>query len=257
MVRRVDPLAIEPTARRPRRPLAIACGCVVLLVASQGLGVADGLERLRADLPVARTAASATVKVTDHGVPAMAPEPDPDQQPRTLLELFSSWVANDQVEAVDPPPPVKVEPQPVQDRTDPVVVPEGAERDAIVPIDPAPKVATGSNPPRLAGARGRADDWPAAPGIEPLSVVTIQLVSTSMVAASLWGKSPAAEPGPRDELDRFASASARRLERSPVPAPRRLVERAKPPLKAGRVSTSQEGVDFLMPIEPAAAPAIN
>jgi len=45
--------------------------------------------------------------------------------------------------------------------------------------------------------------------------------------------------------------------RPPIPAPRRLVERAKPPLKSGRVSTSQEGVDFLMPIEPAAAPAIN
>ncbi|WP_027135916.1 hypothetical protein [Geminicoccus roseus] len=236
--------------------MALGYGGVLLM--SPSLDAADNLERLQADISVARVPSSATVRVTDHGVPSVSPEPDPDQQPRTLLELFSSWVAKPDPTLDTPPPPVKVEPRPVQGRTELVVAPEGTERDAIVPIDPAPKIALTPSTPQLSGAASPSQIMRnGGPAAEPLSVLTIQLVSTSLVTASLWGKSPAAEEGPRDELDRFAAASARRLDRSPVPAPRRLVERARPPLNASRVSTSQEGVDFLRPIEPAAAPAIN
>jgi hypothetical protein len=35
------------------------------------------------------------------------------------------------------------------------------------------------------------------------------------------------------------------------------VERARPPLKAGRVTTLEDGVDHLIPVEPASGPIVN
>lgn len=225
------------------------------MLASSLIQAADGVELPRADAQPTPGGGASTVRVTDHGVPSVNPALEPNQQPRTFLELFSSWVVNEPREQTEPLPPVKVEPKPVQGRVELVVVPEGAERDAIVPIDPAPKIADSAVPvPRLSSARGDLENWASA---EPLSVLTMRLVSTSLVTASLWGKSVAAEAKQGDELDRLASSSARRLEQPMVPAPRRLVKRAKPPLKSNRVVTSDDGVDFLTPIEPAAAPAIN
>jgi hypothetical protein len=250
----------DPAARllMPRQWLSagLATCCLGVLMMSQTLGAADSLERLRADVPVGPR--SSAVKVTNHGVPAVAPNPDPGQQPRTLLELFSSWVKQDDATTGDPAPPVKVEPSPRMTQSGPMPEPEGTDRDAIVPIDPAPSAALVAATTPLDGMVGQFSLRPVGtPGAEPLSVLTNQLVSTSLVTAALWGKSSGPEEGPRDELDRLASPAARQLDRGPIPAPRRLVERARPPLKAGRVSTSQDGVDHLMPIEPASGPIIN
>ena len=202
-------------------------------------------------------APSPTVRATDHQVPTLAPRLVASEEPHTLLDLFSSWIGDDD-DPGDASAAVKVAPRPVDGPSDMVVVPEGAERDAIVPIDPAPKIAI-TPPivaPTLAGSRSAANGSSTAPvSPEPLGILTMRLVSTSLVAASLWGRSVSADEGQGDELDRFAAASARRLDRPHYPASRRLVERARPPLKAGRVITSKDGVDFLTPIEPAAAPA--
>jgi len=243
----------------PRQWLSagLATCCLGVLMMSQTLGAAGSLERLRADVPAGQ--GSSTVKVTDHGVPTVAPDPDPGQQPRTLLELFSSWVTQDDAASGDSAPPVKVEPSPRMTQSGPMPEPEGTDRDAIVPIDPVPSAAlvAATAPPGVAA--GQFGVRPAAaPGAEPLGVLTNQLVSTSLVTAALWGKSSGSEEGPRDELDRLASPAARQLDRASVPAPRRLVELARPPLKAGRVSTLQDGgVDHLIPVEPASGPIIN
>lgn len=231
---------------------------MVLLAAISQLDAADISERMSVGASSTRTP-SATVRVTDHAVPSVAPGSDADQQERTLLDLFSSWIGGDDDDDGDPAAAVKIEPMP-EGGTDLVVIPEGTDRAAIVPIDPAPKssAALPRQPPLLSASRGRADGWEAGLAEhEPLGVVTTQLVSTSLVTAALWGKSVSAEEEEGDELDRLARLSARRLERPMVLAPRRLVERAMPPLKAGRVITSQEGVDLLTPIGPAAASAIS
>ncbi len=241
----------------PRQWLSagLATCCLGVLMMSQTMG-AGSLERLRADVPV--VPGSSAVKVTDHGVPAVAPNPDPAQQPRTLLELFSSWVAPDDSTAGDPAPPVKVEASPRMTQQDRLPQPEGTDRDAIVPIDPAPSAALVAATAPAGGPAGQGGARPAGTlAAEPLGVLTNQLVSTSLVTAALWGKSSGAEEGPRDELDRLASPAARQLDRAAVPAPRRLVERARPPLKAGRVSTLQDGVEHLIPVEPASGPIIN
>ena len=229
-------------------------GCVGVLLASQTLVAADRLERLRADVPVTLDPQPA-VKVTTHEVPAVLPDSGGGGQPRTLLELFSSWVDSDHAQSAESTAPVKVEPPPVPVMRDPAAT-QDEPPDGVVPIDPAPKVATVPAPGVT--ALDPADGALAgAPGTEPLGVLTTELVPISLVTASLWGKSPAADDKPGDELDRLAAASARDLDRPAVPASRRLVERAKPPLKSGRVDASRDAIDHLIPIEPAAPPVVN
>ena len=221
-----------------------------------GLWAADRLERLRADVPVTLLP-SAAVKAVQHDVPEVKPSAGPDDRPRTLMELFSNWVGGSGAAQADGAAPVKVDPQPPAPAGTSDASLPGQERDAVVPIDPAPKVTSSPVPGLSADETGASLPLGKPPGSEPLGVLTTQLVSTSLVAASLWGKSPVADDHPGDELEELASASARSLNQPAMPASRQLVERAMPPLNANRVTTSEDAADHLTPIEPTAAPLVN
>jgi hypothetical protein len=229
-------------------------GCAAFLLSLQTVGAADDVGTA-VDSKLSQPP-SKTVRVTTHVVPTNGPE----GQERTLLDLFSSWIGGDDT-LDDRAPAVKVEPKALEGQADLVVVPKVGERDAIVPIDPSPKPALAETPeptamPGAARPHNLTGDQKAAEP-EPLGVLTMRLVSTSLVTASLWGKSMSTEDEQEDDLDRFASVAARRLDRPYFPVSRRLLERARPPLKAGRIITNEDGIEFLTPIEPMAAAPSN
>ena len=233
----------------------MAVGCAAILLSLQTVSAADdaGTDPDEAQLS---QPPSKTVRVMTHVVPTN----DSDGQARTLLDLFNSWIGGDDT-LQQTAPAVKVEPRLQEGQSDLVVVPQTGERDAIVPIDPSPKPDVPEVPgPTATPGAARPHSFTTGPKVvepEPLGVLTMRLVSTSLVTASLWGKFVSTEDEQEDDLDRFASATARRLDRPYFPVSRRLLERARPPLKSGRIITNGEGIDLLTPIEPMAAAPSN
>ncbi|HEX2526855.1 MAG TPA: hypothetical protein VHL31_11245 [Geminicoccus sp.] len=232
------------------RRCTVALGCTAALLSLQPVDAADDVDHMtaRVSQPPAKM-----VRVTSHAVPSVVPVNGQGHEERTFLDLLTSWlgiVGQDE----DAQPAVKVEPQDVDTPSELVVVPDDGERDAIVPIDPSPKPAPAPAlaEPSLGQARLATTTIQPPVDPEPLGVLTMRLVSTSLVSASLWGKTVSAEDQD-DDLDRFASVASRRLDRPFFPVSRRLLDRARPPLKAGRIITTEEGAGFLTPIEPEAA----
>ena len=220
------------------------------LAVSFGLSAAGSGGDAKLTAPAADTTrpASSTVRVTDHNVPAVSPDSANDSS-RTLLDLFNSWIG-DKNDSKATTTAVKVDPRPVQDLTAPAVVPPPADGPAIVPIDPEPSAGVAHEPDGAPTSLGLAGSGEQPKDAEPLGVLTTHLVSTSLVASALWGKPATADRVPVDELALLASYDAERLERPRIPAPRRLMERARPPLKAGRVETTTGALNQLTPVDP-------